>query len=214
MKRYVSTALIGLVAVNVFAALPAQAKAPKHKKPKPPVACAAYQAGDFAKDAPLATVTDAATADKPLEQKVTLDQSVADLTFGLQAASATYVNVQVDSVAPSAGLYAHIDFPQRNDYDLEFQYPDLSYAARSHAFNTVNESNDQALPVLGPISQTGHGGQATPTSEELVGIATNDCGGYSLKVSNALGQGGDATVKLWLGAVKNQPQAPGEEPGA
>ncbi|MEA2486772.1 MAG: hypothetical protein QOF16_426 [Actinomycetota bacterium] len=214
MKRYAFVALVGLVAVNVFAALPANAKTAKHKKPKKPAACAPYQAGDFAKDAPLVTVTDAATADKPLEQKVTLGQSVADVTFGATDVSVAYFNVQVDSLAPNTGLYAHVDFPQRNDYDLEFQYPDQSYAARSHAFNTVNESNDQALPVLGPISSTGHGGQATPTSEELVGIDTNDCGGYTVKVSNALGQGGDTTVKLWLGEVKNEPEAPGEEPGA
>lgn len=211
MKRFVSIAVAGLLAANVFAALPAHAAKHKHKKP---AVCAPYQAGDFAKDAPLVTVTDAATADKPLEQKVTIDQSVADATFGLTDASAAYFNVQVDSAAPSAGLYAHIDFPQRNDYDLEFQYPDQSYAARSHAFNTVNESNDQALPVLGPLSETGHGGQATATSEELVGIDTNDCGGYSVKVSNSLGQGGDITVKLWLGEVKNEPEAPGEEPAS
>lgn len=222
MKRFISIAVAGLVAVNVVGALPAHAatkKKPKHKKPPVAAACTPYAPGDFAKGAPLVTVTDAATVDKPLEQKVTLDQSVADadvLGLGLSDVSVQYFNVQVDSAAPNAGLYAHIDFPQRNDYDLEFQYPDESYAARSHAFNTVNELNDQQAPVVGGtlISETGHGGQATPSSEELVGIDTNDCGGYSVKVSNALGQGGDIMVKLWLGDVKNEPEAPGEEPAS
>ncbi|MDQ3877504.1 MAG: hypothetical protein M3290_04035 [Actinomycetota bacterium] len=213
MKRYLSAALVALVAANIVGALPAHAAAHKHKKPKP-AACTPYAPGDFAKDAPVVTVTDAATADKPLEQKVTLDRAVADATFGLTDAAAAYFNVQVDSASPNTGLYAHIDFPQRNDYDLEFQYPDQSYAARSHAFNTLNELNDQPLPGLGPISETGHGGQATPTSEELVGIDTADCGGYSVKVANSLGQGGDITVKLWLGEIKNEPEAPGEEPAS
>ncbi|MFN2594297.1 MAG: hypothetical protein ABR579_05350 [Actinomycetota bacterium] len=48
----------------------------------------------------------------------------------------------------------------------------------------------------------------------LAGIDTADCGGYSVKVSNSLGQGGDTTVKLWLGEVKNESEAPGEEPAA
>lgn len=214
MKRFISIAVAGLVAVNVVAALPAHA-ATKKKPKRKPVACTPYAPGAFAKDAPLVTVTDAATTDKPLEQKITIDQSVADLTQGLTDATTTYFNVQVDSAAPNAGLYARIDFPQRNDYDLEFQYPDQSYAARSHAWNTVIEANDQTVPVINYTpSSTGHGGQSTATSEELVGIDTNDCGGYSVKVTNYLGQGGDMTVKLWLGDIKNEPEAPGEEPAS
>jgi hypothetical protein len=152
---------------------------------------------------------------------VTLDPSVGDFNvIGAPvpdgAVSAQYFNVQADTALPAAGLYAKITFPQREDYDLEFTYPDGSYAARSHAFNTVNELNDQNDPVLNQpiISVTGHGGEATPTSEELVGIATNDCGGYTVKVSNALGEGGAMKVLLWLGEIKNQPEAPGEEPPA
>lgn len=212
MKRYLAVVLVGLFAANLVASLPAHAATRKHKKP---AACAPYAAGDFAKDAPAVKVTDAATADKPLEQKVTLDQSTADVPEAGGDPTIAYFNVQVDSAAATAGLYAHIDFPQRNDYDLEFQYPDESFAARSHAWNTIIEANDQTVPGINYTpSSTGHGGHSTATSEELVGIDTPDCGGYSVKVTNWLSQGGDVTVKLWLGEIKNEPEAPGEEPPA
>jgi hypothetical protein len=219
-KKAIAVVLGATLVGGAFFAVPAQAKKRHHHRKKPAVAvCTPYQSGDLGKDSPNVTVTDTATESAPLEQSVTLDPSAADVTLGAPvpgpgAVSAQYFNVQVDSAQPAAGLYAKITFSPREDYDLEFLYPDNSYAARSHSFNTVAEANDQALPVLGPISETGHGGQATDSSEELVGIATNDCAGYTVKVSNALGEGGAMKVQLWLGEIKNQPEAPGEEPGA
>jgi hypothetical protein len=160
---------------------------------------------------PTITLTPAATEAAPLEQKLTLAQSTADIPLVGGDPTTDAFNVQVDTPSGDGGLYALIEFPQRNDYDLDLEYPDGSYAARSHAFNTVIELNDQEAPIFGGISSTGHGGESTASSEKLVGIKTADCGGYTLEVTNFLSQGGEVSIKLWLGEIKNDPQAPGEE---
>lgn len=181
-------------------------------KPPPAAACPAFTPAEAGKDKPTVTLTDAATEAAPLEQKVTLGQSTADLRVG--AASHDAFNVQVDSAAAEAGFYALIEFPARNDYDLNMMYGDGSYAARSHAWNTIIEANDIEFPQIGPLSSTGHGGESTANSEKLVGIKVGDCSGWTIDVANYLGQGGEATVKLWLGEAKTDPQAQGAEPGA
>lgn len=185
----------------------AKGKAKSKKKKKGAAACTAYEPGELGAESDTVTVTDEATEEKPVEQTVELEASIADATLGLTDESYAFFNVQVDSDAPDAGLYALFEFPDRNDYDISFLYADNSYAARSHAWNTVIELND-----TGTVSSTGHGGESTASSEKLVGIKTSDCGGYTVETANWLGQGGEFTIKLWLGAAENDPQAPGEEP--
>ncbi|MFN2388038.1 MAG: hypothetical protein ABR575_00305 [Actinomycetota bacterium] len=180
------------------------------KKPPPVKECAAFTPGEAGADAPLVPVTDAATEEAPATATVTLEPSTADAQVG--DPSYAFVNLQVDSAAPDAGLYALIEFPARHDYDLDLLHPDGSYAARSHAWNTMIEANDQPVPAFGPLPSTGHGGESTASSEKLVGIRTADCGGWTLRVGNWFGTGGDREIKLWLGEVVNEPQAPGEEP--
>jgi hypothetical protein len=164
--------------------------------------CKRFAPGEAGAEAPMVKLTDKATEKKPREQAVALDMSVADIAGD---PSSAYVNIQVDSKAKSAGLYALFEFPERRDYDMNLLHTDGSYAARSRSFN----------PVLGTpgeqLSEPGHGGEGTTTSEKLVGIKTRDCGGWTLEVQNWLGEGGDFALKLWLGKAKNAPQAPGEE---
>jgi hypothetical protein len=215
-KKTLSALTVLALLSSLIFAMTGDASAAKCKKKKkcPPktATCAPYVPGDAGAGKPLALVTDAATEAAPLQQKVTLGQSTADLQVGDPTTDA--FNVQIDPAAAEAGLYAKVEFPARNDYDLDLMYPDGSYAARSHAWNTIVEANEQALPVIGPASTTGHGGESTATSEAVVGIKTADCGGYTIRIANYLGQGGELTVKLWLGEVKIDPQAPGEEPPA
>lgn len=173
---------------------------------KPPVACATFVPGEAGTDKPLLTVTDAATEEAPVEQTINLDLSTADVA-GDPTSDA--FNIQVDSAAADAGLYVLFEFPMRRDYDLNLLHPDGSYAARSRRFNTVSETTDQG-PF--PISANGHGGAGTDASEKLDGIRTADCGGWTLQAENWLGEGGEFTIKVWLGEAKVDPQAPGEEP--
>jgi hypothetical protein len=61
------------------------------------------------------------------------------------------------------------------------------------------------------VSTTGHGGESTSGSEKLVGIKTSDCGGWTVRAANYLGEGGEFPIKLWLGEVENEPLPPGQE---
>ena len=201
-------ATAGLV-VGAFAAGPAEAKKKKKKKP---AACAAFVPGEAGAEQPTVVLTDAATEAAPVEQTVTLAGSAADARLvsaipeeGPLAPGRAPFNIQVDTAAADAGLYALIEFPERRDYDLQLLHTDGSYAARARSFN----------PVLGTpgetFSEPGHGGEGTTHSEKLVGIRTADCGGWTLQPENWFGEGGDFTIKLWLGEATIDPQAPGTE---
>jgi hypothetical protein len=184
---------------------------------KPPVACAAYAPGELGTDQPTAIVTDAATAEAPVVQKVTLapqfDEGIA-VALGAAEQSRSIFNVQVDSAAASAGLYVTVSFGPRRDIDLWAYYPDGSEAASSHGFNTVIETNDLPDDADQSNTDSNHAGQTTADSENLVGVITPDCGGYTLELGNYLGEGGDLEVKLWLGEGVTAPRAPGEVPPA
>lgn len=206
-KRIVAVVLAGGLLTTAVVAGPATAA--KKKKPKPkPAACAPYTPGELGTDKPTVVVTDAATADAPLEQKVTLAQSTSDVGVGETSFDA--FNVQVDSAAAEAGLYVKLSFPTRRDYDLFLRYPDGSEGGSSHGFNTLYEDPTDAADR--GISDPGHGGQTTDTSETVVGIKTSDCGGWTVDVQNHLGEGGDMSVQLWLGEIKIDPLAEGEAP--
>ena len=181
---------------------------------KPPVGCAPFTPGEAGKDKPTVILTDAATEAAPVEQKVNLAASLGDARQGPMPAagpfaeSYDYFNVQVDSASPNTGLYVLFEFPERRDYDLEMLHLDGSYAARSHDFNPVC-----GVPGLSCANE-GVGGEAGTNYEKLVGINTTDCGGWTIEAVNWLGEGGEMTVKMWLGEVVNEPQAPGTEPHA
>ena len=198
-------ALAGLV-VGMLAAAPAEAK----KKKKKPAVCKAFTPGEAGTDQPTVVLTDAATEEAPAEQAVTIDPSAADADVvgsGAIPAPSTEFNVQVDSAAKEAGLYVNFEFDSRRDYDINLLNSDGSYAARSHGFQPVLGTPGEEQ--LG--NETGVGGESTDHSEKLVGIRTNDCGGWTVQLQNWLGEGGDFTVQLWLGDIKTDPQAPGVE---
>lgn len=209
-KRTLSVLLTGSMLAVMIALPAADAGAKKRKKkPKPP-ACAAYVPGELGTGKPSVTVTDAHTAEAPLEQKVTLAASTADIDQTLVSdAGIDVFNLQVDSAATS-GLYATIEFPERNDIDLYLRWPDGSEAASSHGFNTLAEASaPEPVPFDPSNTRSNHAGETTPSSESLIGVITPDCGGYTMEVQNWLGDGGELTVKLWLGEGTTEPLPPG-----
>ncbi|MEA2453000.1 MAG: hypothetical protein QOG04_1710 [Actinomycetota bacterium] len=209
-KRF--TILVTGAVVASLIALPvgnADAKKKKRPRPKPPAACATFIPGEAGAGKPTVIVTDAATEAAPVEQKVTLAESVGDLdqTGMIDTGSADFFNVQVDTASADTGLYVLFEFDTRRDYDLNLLHVDGSYAARSRRWNTMSETTDQT----GSPSTTGYGGAGTDASEKLDGIRTTDCGGWTVGAENWLGEGGEFTIKMWLGEAKIDPQAPGEE---
>lgn len=202
--RIVSVVGMSALVLGAFVAGPADAKKKKKKKP---AVCATFTPGEKGTDKPTVKVTDAATEAAPVVQKVTLAESVGDVdvTGAVSPPGSDAFNVQVDSAAKEAGLYILFEFPMRRDYDLEVWHPDGSYAARSHDFNTLY-SPDPATYANG-----GSGGEGTDSYEKIVGLRTSDCGGWTVETINWLGEGGELEVKMWLGDIVNDPQAPGAE---
>ncbi|MBA2724698.1 MAG: hypothetical protein H0U53_01805 [Actinobacteria bacterium] len=204
MKKTLAVLVTASLALTVFAALPAEAKKKKKKKPK---ACATYTPGSLGAGAETIKLTDAATAEAPVEIPV-MSLGDADVIGRLPAPfdpTQHFVNVQVDPAAAEAGLYLTFGFPQRRDYDLFVRHSDDSEAASSHGFNTVIET---------PLNNTdtNHAGESTAASENIIGLRTTDCGGYTLQVDNWMGEGGDMVVKAWLGEIVNDPRPVGEVP--
>jgi hypothetical protein len=180
--------------VGAFAAGPAEAA---KKKKKPPV-CAPFAGSEKAGEAELVTVTDAATAEAPVVVEIETGPGVGmgrpgstfegvvptgDLT------SESFVNVQVDSAATSAGLYATIEFEPQWDYDLYLDDSEGTEVAHSAGF--FNQS-----------SAAGAVGESAIGSENIKGLETSDCGGYSTAVVGATTVGGPVTLKLWLGEAQ------------
>lgn len=208
--RTLSVLVTGALVASLFVLPIGDAAAKKKKKkpkPKPP-ACATFVPGEAGAEKPLVKVTDAATEAAPIEQKVTLAESIADIDQGLiTPPGVDAFNVQVDSANPDAGLYVLFEFDARHDYDLNLLHTDGSYAARSRRWNTISEATDQP----GSPSASGHGSNGTESTEMLDGIRTADCGGWTVQAENWLGFGGEFSIKVWLGEAKHDPLAPGEE---
>lgn len=181
-----STALL----LGAFAATPADA-AKKKKKKKPPV-CAPWVPSEKAADAELIKVTDEATEEAPIEVEVETGPGVGSGrpggTFG-GATSEAFVNVQVDSKAPAAGLYTTIEFTPTWDYDLYLD--DSTGTEVAHSAGFLNQSFTE-----GAAGESGIG------SENLYGLETADCGGYTVDVLGATTPGETVILKLYLGEVQ------------
>jgi hypothetical protein len=119
-----------------------------------------------------------------------------------------YFNVQVDGAAPTAGLYATFEFQEYRDYDFYAYFADGAAAASAHGFQPMMETNDLPDEVDQSNTDSNHAGESTANSENLVGVTTPDCGGYTLEASTYLGEGGDFEVKVWLGDAVTEPGVP------
>lgn len=209
-KRTMATVL---TAALVFSAFVAPAAEAKKKKKKPPVAaCAAYAPGELGAEAETVVVTDAATAEAPATHAFAID---ANFTEGLETLAGMetptqYVNVQVDSAAAAAGLYVTWEFSARRDYDLYARHQDGSEAASSHGFSPAIETQGTQADVSN--TETNHAGETKADSENIVGLTTADCGGYTFQLKNYFGEGGDHELKIWLGEGTTDPRPVGETP--
>ena len=195
----------GLVATSVLVG-PAMAAKKKSK------ACQPYTAGEMGAEADTIVVTDAHTAEAPLTHAFSLGPAFDEgvLTAVTDDPSHTphsNVNVQVDSKAKSAGLYVTWEFETNRDYDLWAYFSDGGEAASSHGFQPAIAT--QGTPADQSNTASNHGGESTATSENLVGIITSDCGGYTLDMATYFGEGGDFELKIWLGEGTTVPGVSG-----
>ncbi len=166
-----------------------------------PAGCPTYTPGKDGAEAKTSVVTDVSTADKPLEVKITSPQGLGQ-AGPVNNTRSVYYNVQVDSAAAEAGLYVRHQFQDRHDYDLYLYYSSGKEAAHAGGFNPV-----PLVPAFG-LDGRGNGGHSASNYEQLDGVKTPDCGGYTIKMTSYLTTGGETTLKLWLGEAKYNPPPP------
>jgi hypothetical protein len=190
--------ITGLIA---GAALDAGAKKKKKKKKKKPKVktCAPYVPGELGAEAETIKITDANTAEAPLEATLTLDPGVGQAT-GLPTDAATtaaqshaYVNVQVDPKAKEAGLFMFLPSPVPDDNDLYLLHSTGTEAAHAAGFTGAH-----AL-----LNSNQYGGHTDADGEWLDGIRSADCYGYTVHAIGANSRGGEITMKFWLGEASD-----------
>ena len=172
------------------------------KKP----ACPAFTPAEAGVEAPLTKVTDAATEEAPIEIPIAAESGTP------VAGTHVFHNLQVDSKSKDAGLYVRYEFPTHEDLDLYLYNSDGSTAAQAAGFNPFPfiPHNDVFF-----TDGTGTGGHSEQGAEQVDGVLTPDCGGYTADLAQYLSEGGEMLLKVWLGPATWDPvaQAPIENEG-
>lgn len=166
------------------------------KGPDESAGCAAYVPGEQGAEAETLTVTDAATEEAPLELEVETAEGLGVGRGSLgPLVSHAYVNLQVESSTPTAGLWVKVSFAPYQDYDLYLDPADGS-------------GEVAAAGGFGPEQDAEPGdSQSDIGSETLTGIRTDDCGGWTLDIAGATTEGGTVTLTTWLGAELWDPES-------
>lgn len=187
MKRSLVLLLVFVLGASALAAPVSAAK--KKKKKKAPV-CKMYTPGEMGAEAETTKITDKATEEAPIEMDVPLGPAVGAATTQM------YHNVQVVSKKKEVGLWLRLESPPTDDPDLFVYWDNGNRAATAGGFNQA--------PV-GPLDGTGDGGHSEIGAEQIDGLRTSNCVGYTLDLVNFLGVGGTYTLKMWLGDIENDP---------
>lgn len=199
--RTIATVATMAMLLGAFYAVPAEAKKKKKKKPKVE-ACAPYAPSEWGAEAETVVVTDEATAEAPIAVELEVPAGAGSTSpngpdEGDGAASHVFVNVQVDSAAPTSGLYATIAYsPPVLDYDLWIRNNEGIGVAYSAGY----------LPGVPFFDGTGNGGHTGTGTENVEGLTTSDCGGYLVDVAGATTPGGAVELTLWLGEATYAPE--------
>lgn len=183
--------LAGISAVAIaFGAFAAPAGAKKPKK------CAPYPSPDWATDAETTVLTDAATADAPVEVELATEPGAGFTSTDGPSGDTGHIthkfhNVVVDTKAKSANLFVRAEYLPTWDYDVFLRLPVLAAVAYEADFNP--------LTAGGPTGVGGtEGGHAEPGASQIDGYPSADCAGYTVDVASSITAGGAVTVKLWL----------------
>jgi hypothetical protein len=194
MRTIAVLASAALISTGMIAGTADAKKKKKPTVPPPPPACAEYVPGELGTGAPTTKVTPAATADAPVEVTIATDPGfgtgtglgpVDDVTMS-QISHALH-NVQVDSEGATT-LFVRLEMPETTDYDLYVRAADGTAVASASGFN----------PEPAIYNDTSNGGHTEVGAEVIDGVATEDCGGYTIEMAGATTPGGDVTLKLWL----------------
>jgi hypothetical protein len=203
--RTLSVVASAALILGAFVAGPADAKKKKKKpKPPPPVAsCPAVTPAEPASsstqkgealEAPVVTITDAATADAPHVFEYSHGQAIYDLHEQLGEDTA-FFNIQVDSANPDALLFVRQEWAPgpASDFDL--------YLYDAASGEEVESSGSPNLPMpVGPIPEVGETGWETGAwgYESISDFPVLDCAAFTIESRAYLTRGEDMQLKVWL----------------
>jgi hypothetical protein len=156
--------------------------------------CKPFKATGPAAGKPVTLVTNKATATKPAT--ITVDTGPGLGFSGTNGAdddqgatTHAYTNVQVVSKKKSAALYVRAEFPYPEDYDLFLRYKDgTGHVAYAAGFNEF-----PGTPIDGTSS-----GHSEMGAEQIDGVPSKSCLGYTVDLVSATTPGGKVTIKYWL----------------
>jgi hypothetical protein len=162
-----------------------------------PATCPAYVPGEEGAEAPTTVVTDTATAEAPIEVAVEMPGAAGAVS---PDDTSVFHNIQVDTTAESAGLWVRFEMTEGEDLDIYLHYNDGSHAAGAAGLNPAPEDTPAA-----DGQDDAHGGHTEMTAEQLDGIGTPDCGGYTLEMQSFSNPPGEHALLLWLGDTGCEP---------
>lgn len=171
------------------------------KKQKASCKCPVFVPAEVGADATLTKITEKATKKNPEELTVSTGAGagVGGVPGVEEGIAHAFENLQIDlKKKKSSGLYVRLEMPSNSDYDLTLLNSDGTVAASAAGFNPETSISDG----------TGTGGHSEATAEQIDGIKTPECGGYTADIGTATGLGGGLTMKLWLGKVNYEQPVP------
>jgi hypothetical protein len=143
---------------------------------------------DDARKAGTVIVSNGATAEEPMSLKI---QAPAGTPT---APEEVLLNVQLTTQGQPMGFYARYEFGPAEDYDVIVQRRNGEEAARADGFNPG---------AVGPGAEPNeNGGHSEVGAEQIDGLASRHCDGYTLRLVSKSGAGGEATLKLWTGEAQ------------
>lgn len=192
--RQIAVLASATLLLAAFVAGPADAGKRKKKPPVP--VCTPYASPEWATDAETTVVTDAATAEAPVEVVIATDAGLGltstDGSAGDEGApSHKYHNIQVDTAAAAAKLFVRAEFTPAWDYDLFLRLADESSVAYEADFNPATAEGQ--TPVGGY-----EGGHSEPGASQIDGYSSTDCAGFTVDLASGITPGEDVTVTIWL----------------
>ena len=185
--------------LGAFVAGPADAKKRKKKKP---AGCAApayvepQSPSASRTEAPAAEVvkiTDAATEEAPVVIEFDHGPALWDTANQAPIVEDTkWFNIQVDSAAPSTGLYLLQEWAIPSLSDMDLYLWDGATGAQAAVSGALNLA---PAPVMIPIvGETGGMGY-----ESISGFLVGDCTGFSIESRAFMTPGEAMTLTIWLG---------------
>ena len=177
----------------------------KGPKVPPAGACAAFTPGEMGAEAETTLVTDKATEEEPVVVEFDLGPALGRVNSSVDFSTRIKHNVQLDVPNAEGGFFMKLSTPETDDPDLYAFWDNGTQAASAGGLNQALFAGPVPGPAGAVTNGTGSGGHSGFGYEQIDGLRTADCGGWTLDLVNWGGQGGTYTLSLWAGEVLNDP---------